>query len=251
VTALTDFAQDDLNVRTGRLSGVAISLIVGNLGALYYSFIWDFSLYQVVVMFMTECVWIGAFSALRLIVASLFSRPYDTKNVGVSPGISLLISGFLIWTLGARFFALIGAILVSLVFVGWKFGDLSGVGMFVEIAGAAILASFPLLIGHTAWFFWDFLIQGEYRTARPGELLERPFVGCRGLLAAIAVALGATVLLPGLATTSAFAILVILGKAALDVRVYLRERTRSHQGQAGSGRTSNGSNTISPGPSTG
>ena len=93
-----------------------------------------------------------------------------------------------------------------------------------------LLASLILTLGHAVSFVWDFLVRGEYRSTTLARLIGGAFAPCLGLFTAVALALGGTLLFPNFATASGFAIVVILLKIAIDVRVYRRERVQLRAG---------------------
>ena len=81
--------MDDAKATAGRTLDVsrlfsrnelgAVSLLAANLGLLFLYFAYNLSLYQLVVIYWWECLWIGIFSAIKLIVSSLLGDPYENR----------------------------------------------------------------------------------------------------------------------------------------------------------------------------
>ena len=90
--------------------------------------------------------------------------------------------------------------------------------------GLVLTSSILFLIGHGISFVTNFLVLGEFRHARVGGLLILPFKRCFALLATIGVAFLVAYNVPGLATTSGFAVVVIVVKLLWDHWLHRRER---------------------------
>jgi len=215
---------DERGRLAGRISVGALSLLIANASLLFVFIAFDVTLFQLIIVFWLESFWIGLFSAIKLIAASILGDPYGNRYVEFSRGANLLTSIFAIGFVSAEFLALFGIVGMALVvasnwFTGNGFGDV--VREDVEVVlGSALL----FLVGHGISFFTNFIALGEYKTARVGTLLSLPFRRCIALLAAIVFAFAATYFVPGFSNTVSFAALLILLKLLWDYRLHLKER---------------------------
>jgi len=94
----------------------------------------------------------------------------------------------------------------------------------VEDLGLILGSATVFFVGHGLSFIINFIILGEYRTARIGTLLALPFRRSLALLGAIVIAFGAMYALPQFASTTAFAVLLITLKILWDYRLHVGER---------------------------
>lgn len=207
-------------------AGAAAGLVLANLAALSFYVARDFTPFQLLVMFVMECLWIGVFNALRLMAASLHGTPYDSRNVDVSPGLSVVLSILMIGTLGARYLGLVALTFAGIVFVQMNLADMDVHDFIEQTLDAVVASGSSLFLGHAVSFVLDDLVRGEYRTARVGDLVKWPFRRCFGLMLAVALALGAASAWPSFADTTTFALLAIGCKIVIDLRLYLHERAR-------------------------
>ena len=209
---------------TRRLGIGALSLLVANAGVLVFYFHWDITLFQLVLVYWCECLWVGIFCAIKLLVASVFGSPYENRYADVSRGAAVFTSVLAIGGTAAAFFSLLGATLMAILFANNTL-VLSSIGDELHrLFGVALGASLLLLAGHAISFVVNFLLLGEYRRARFGELLALPFKRCLALLAAILVSLAVVVAVPALASTAGFAVVIIVLKVLWDIRLHIRER---------------------------
>ena len=81
-----------------------MSLFITNAGMIFLYFALNLTLFQLVVVYWFETLWIGLFAGLRLLTASLFGDPYENRWVDVSPGASFFMSLFAIAKSGGTFF---------------------------------------------------------------------------------------------------------------------------------------------------
>lgn len=208
----------------GRLGLSAISLIVANAAVLYLYLHYDLSLIQVVLIYWCECVWIGFFSAAKLILASIIGDPYENRWAEFSKGGALFASIVVIFFSSSAFFTVLGAVLMIVLFVQHSFdAGSSGIELLGHVS-VVIGTSMVLLVSHGISFVTNFLILGEFRRARFGDLVAMPFKRSLALLLAIVVSLIFVILLPWLASTTLFAAIVVALKLALDLRLHRRER---------------------------
>ena len=201
-----------------------LTLLVVNATFLVMFLVYDLTLFQVAAVYWWECLWIGIFSALKLIVASIIADPYENRWVDFTAGGRVLASLVAIFFVSAEFLGLFFILGVVITFV---FHGLTGIdqGELMRSAlGPVIGSSILFLIGHSVSFVVNFLVGGEYRNARASTLLALPFKRCMALIAAIIAAFTGAWLLPGFANTIGFVILLIVFKLAWDYALHLGER---------------------------
>ena len=207
-----------------RAGAGSLSLLVANASFLFVYIAFDLTLFQLIIVFWLECFWIGLFSAIKLMAASLLGDPYRNRYADFSRAANVLTSMFAIAFVSTEFLGLFGIVGMAIAAASnWITGDglVDVVREDVEIVlGSALL----FLAGHGISFFTNFIAMGEYKTARVGTLLALPFRRCIALLAAIVAAFAVTCLLPGFSSTAAFAILLVLLKLLWDYRLHVRER---------------------------
>jgi hypothetical protein len=177
-----------------------------------------------VLVYWCECVWIGIFSALKLITASMIGDPYRNRVAEVSGGAGLFMSIFVIGMSSTAFFALLGMILMGILMANDALALSSPGDDMMNHIGLVLGASLLLAAAHAISFVGNFLLLGEYKIARFGTLVALPFKRCLALLVTIAVSLAVVAMVPGMASTSAFAVVVIVLKTVWDVWLHRSER---------------------------
>jgi hypothetical protein len=221
----TSIARTDARLPfVGRLGLGAISLIIANTGLLTLYFGYDVTLYQLVLVYWCECVWIGVFSAIKLIVASITGDPYENRWADVSAGAALFASLFVIIFSSMAFFMLLGMMLMSILFAADVLALSSPNDSMYNHVGLVLGASFLLMAGHAVSLIVNFIVLGEYKTARVRTLVALPFHRSLALLVAILVSIAFVTYIPGFANTSAFAVPIILLKLFWDIRLHQKER---------------------------
>jgi len=208
----------------GRLGLGAISLIIANAALLTLYFGYDVTLYQLVLVYWCECVWVGVFSAIKLIVASIIGDPYENRWAEVSAGVALFKSLFVILLSSMIFFLLLGMLLNSILYATDVLALSNPNDAIFNDVDLVLGASFLLMTGHAVSLVVNFLVLGEYKTARVRTLVALPFHRCLALLVAIMVSIAFVTYVPGFANTSAFAVPVILLKVFWDIRLHQKER---------------------------
>ena len=201
-----------------------LTLVVANVAFLVLFLVYDLTLFQVAAVYWWECLWIGLFSALKLIVASIIADPYENRWVHVTPGGRVLASIVAIFFVSAEFLSIFFVLGMVITFV---FHGLTGIDqgeLMLSALGPVLGSSALFLIGHGVSFVVNFLIGGEFRNAKAVTLLALPLKRCIALIAAIVVAFTAAWLLPGFANTTGFVILLIALKLSWDYVLHLRER---------------------------
>ena len=199
----------------------ALGLIAANIGVAIYFFVQELSLYQLVLVFWCECLWIGLASAAKLIVASIIGSPFNDRLSDVSAGAAVLLSLFVIGFAGAGFLSLTGLILMLILSLGEA---LPGGGSEAADVIVILQASLLLAGGHAVSFVAHFLLGGEFRRARVGQLVALPYLRCLALLGAIAISVFVIYHVPFLGDITSFAALLVLFKLAWDLQLHINER---------------------------
>ncbi|HNP34678.1 MAG TPA: DUF6498-containing protein [Woeseiaceae bacterium] len=207
----------------------AASLLLANSGFLILFLVYDLSLYQLVVVYWCECFWVGAFSVLKLGVASLLGDPFQNRYVNVSRGSGLFLSFLTVWFTSGLFFSLL-AMLGLLIFSPLFNATESVTDSPME--NLSFLASITVLLAaaHGISFIANFLCAGEYKHARFGTLLALPFKRCLSMLGAAMLAAVVVYALPELASTMTFALVIIVMKFVADLRLHRGERASLSKG---------------------
>lgn len=202
----------------------AASLIAANVGLAVIYFAYDLTLYQLVLVYWWECLWIGLFSALKLIIASIAGDPFSNRYVGTTAGGRVVLSVVLIGTVSTVFGSALGFTGMSLLWVGEALPGTGAADRAINQVTLILGSSFLFLLGHGLSFVVNFLLLGEFRQARAGALLLLPFKRCLALFACIVVAVFVVLKIPALASAAGFAAVVIVLKLLWDTWLHVRER---------------------------
>lgn len=224
--ALSENTADSIGAthKLGARGVAALSLFAANVGMLFLYFALDLTLFEVVVVYWFEALWVGLFSGLKLLTASLFGDPYENRWVDVSWGSGLFLSLFAIIKSSGFFLTILALTGVALVVAHEGLTGVDG-NDFVREQGPLLLkCSLLFLAGHGLSFVINFLILGEFRHARAGTLLWLPFKRGLALFVTIVAALTALQTWPGVLTYTTFALLLIIVKLAWDYFLHTRER---------------------------
>ena len=210
--------------RLGSSGVAALTLFAANAGMLFLYFALDLTLFQVVVVYWFEALWVGLFSGLKLLTASLFSDPFENRWIDVPPGWAFVLAIYAIFKSGGAFLLLLIFSGVALVVAHQELTGTDGTD-FVRAQGYVLLkCSLLFLVGHGLSFVINFLILGEFRRARFGTLMWLPFKRALALFVTIAAALTAVQTWPGVLSYTGFAALLILVKLTWDIFLHRRER---------------------------
>ncbi|MGB5344619.1 MAG: DUF6498-containing protein [Woeseia sp.] len=202
----------------------ALSLLLANAAVMLCYFIYDMTLFQLVMVYWCECLWIGVASALKLVIASVIGDPYENRWVSFSPGARVFLSCAVIFFASSGFFFLLGMTLMLILIANDSLALSSPQDDALNHIGLVLGVSFILLVGHALSFVVNFLFHREYRAAKVGTLLALPYKRSLALLTVIAVSVGVVMFVPGLASTTAFAVVVILFKVLWDTALHFSER---------------------------
>ena len=210
--------------RLGANSVAGLSLLAANAGLLFLYFALDLTLFQLVVVYWFEALWVGLFSGLKLLTASLFGDPFENRWVEVSRGSGLLLSVYAIFKSGGAFLVLLAFAGIALVVAQQELTGVDGTAFVREHGTLLLRCSLLFLFGHSLSFVINFLVLGEFRRARFGALLWLPFKRGLALFVAIAAALTAVQAWPGVVSYTGFAATLIIVKLTWDVFLHRRER---------------------------
>lgn len=210
--------------RPGKASIGAISLAAANAGLLFLYLYYDLTLFQLILVYWWECFWIGLFCALKLIVASMIGDPYGNKYLEVSGCAGVFLSIAAIGFVGAEFIGIVGLLGFGITAAYSELSGLEPDHLLFDQVGLILGSSILFLAGHGLSFVVNFLILGEYRQARVVSLLFLPFKRCFALFAAVIVAFLVAYYVPGLASGTAFAVILIVVKLLWDYRLHVKER---------------------------
>lgn len=205
-------------------SVAALSLFAANAGLLLIYFALDLTLFQLVFVYWWEALWIGLFSGLKLLTASLFGSPFESRWFDISRGGSFLVSLLAIVKAGAAFLALLVLTGVALIVAQQELTGTDGTDFVRDQFGLILKCSLIFLFGHGLSFIVNFLILGEFRHARFGTLLLLPFKRSLALFVAVVASLTAIQAYPGVLSNTTYAALLIAAKLAWDYFLHRRER---------------------------
>ena len=209
-------------MRPGLVAG--LSLLAANAGMLFLYFALDLTLFLVVVVYWFEALWVGLFSGLKLLTASVFGNPFENRWVDVSRGSGFLLSLFAIAKSGGAFLFLIIITFAALVVAQEALTGVDGSDFAGDQLPLLLKCSLLFAAGHGLSFIVNFLFLGEFRRARFTTLLWLPFKRALALFVTIGAALTALQQWPGILTYTTFAALLIAVKLAWDLFLHWRER---------------------------
>lgn len=210
--------------RLGGSSFAALSLLAANAGMFFIFFAFDLSLFQLVLVYWYEALWIGLFSGLKLLSASLFGDPFENRWVDVSRFGAFLLSLFAIVKAGGAFLILLMLSGLALIVAHQELTGTDGTDFIRAQGGMMLKCSLLFLVGHGLSFVVNFLVLGEFRRARFSTLLWLPFKRAFALFVTIVAALTAIQTWPGIIGYTTFAAVLIVVKLAWDYFLHYRER---------------------------
>lgn len=202
----------------------ALALIAANASLLFIYFIYDLTLFQIVIVYWWEALWIGLYSGLKLLTASLIGNPYENRWVDISRGSGIFIALFSIIKSGVAFLAILMLSGVALVVAQEALTGMPGNDFVGQQWQLLLKCSLVFVVGHGLSFIINFIVLGEFRHARFTTLMWLPFRRSLGLFVTIIVALTAIQTFPGILTANSFAAILISAKLAWDYFLHRRER---------------------------
>lgn len=204
-----------LNRRLDWLTPSAYALIAANLVPLAGVVWFQWTVFEIFVLFWAENVVIGVLNVLRMLLSSV--------DDPVSWGLKLFLVPFFIFHYGMFTFG-------HGVFVFSLFGvkELGSLGPNQEIARLAELLfsmnlGLPLaalFLSHLFSFFWNFIGRGEYRNANVMVLMFRPYG--RIVVLHITLLIGGFILVSLGSPLGGLALLILL-KIGFDLRLHRKE----------------------------
>ncbi len=210
------------------------TLIGSNLLPLAGVLFWGWDAFTILFLFWMENVILGILNFFRLLLAGGGDRGERAGRFFLAPfflvhyGIFTLVHGVFILVLCGPDSPFLGG--------GGRGPDPfelpAAAGALLERSG--LLLSLAVLAGsHVLSFFRDYIGEGEYKTARPGELMIRPY----GRIVVLHLAILGGGFLAALSGSPVWMLtLLVLLKIGLDLKGYLKERLHlalredSHQG---------------------
>jgi hypothetical protein len=202
--------------RVGSSVGAVVALIVANLIPLIGVLFFDWSVWNILIVYWLENGVVGVFNVLKMATATGTRQPPgqpvpDNRKLTLIPafvlhyGIFWVVHGIFVFTL-------------PFLFTGEP-GSASGVN-----PGAILLAGIALAISHGVSFWWNYLRGGEYRRTSPAQLMLAPYG--RLLALHVTIILGAIAIGTTGAQSAAVAILVTI-KLAIDLSLHLSEHRKA------------------------
>ena len=210
--------------RIGARGFAALSLFAANASMLFLYFALDLTLFEVVVVYWFEALWVGLYSGLKLLTASLFGDPFENRWVDVGPFTAILLSVYAMAKAGGAFLFLIVVTGIALVVANEGLTGMPGNEFVAEQGPLLLKCSLLFVVGHGLSFMINFVALGEFRRARFGTLLWLPFKRALALFVTIVGALTAIQTWPGILTYTTFAMLLIVVKLGWDWFLHSRER---------------------------
>lgn len=194
-----------------------VAMILANVIPFAGVFVWRWEVFPLLLLFWFENVIIGAFNALKMLLAG----PRD-------PGawlVKLLVVPFFCFHYGM--FTFVHGVFVMGLF-GGAFRPGAGFPTPAVFWQTALELKLPwamlgLAISHGVSFATNYLGRGEYRRADPQKLMASPYG--RVMVLHFTILLGGFLMLALHSPVAGLALLVVL-KTALDVHAHLRERRK-------------------------
>lgn len=207
-------------------------LLAVNLGVAAYALSHQFGYAELLLLYWAETIIVGVLAVPKLLLVALFRRPVETvDDLRDAAGRTALTVLMLVFC--AALFALLCMLLYAAIVVmprllqvadrdaGLTFSrSLRQGGFHVESVVAALVAS------HVVSFVVNFLVGREFRGGGLLKVAAQPFVRTAKIIAVMVVALAVAFLQPVLSKTTAFALVVVGAKVAVDLHAHLTERKR-------------------------
>lgn len=220
----------------------AFSLLAANGLPLLGVLLWDWNLFNVVVIYWAENVIIGLINILKLI--SCASSNLESKDLPYKHGAKFFCVPFFAVHYGI--FCLVHGVFVF-VLLGGEDGGLDGLsGDWFELLleTGSLWAIVGLAMSHFFSFVRNYLIGGEYRRADLTTLMFQPYG--RIIVLHLAILFGAFAIFL-LGSPIWLLVLLVIGKTALDLAIHLLEHQnhsedQRHDGHDGQNRGNEGFN---------
>jgi hypothetical protein len=185
------------------LASTTLVLVLANLVPIAGVVYWDWSVYTLLLLFWTENLILGIFAVARFWV--LWRYRNDSQGVLGIPLFCLHFGGFMI---------------AHLVLLNSFFAPEEGPIMPVEMLALPFML---LLVSHGISFFTHYIGKGEYRRARPGQLMAQPYLR---VLAFHTVTVIGGFLVAWLGEPLVALLMLVVAKIVIDAIAHLREHGR-------------------------
>jgi len=206
-------------IRAGQITPTALVLITANLLPLYGVLVLDWPVLPMMVLFWLENVVIGVLNILRILFASPAGSARWTRKFFLA----------MFFTVHYGLFTAIHGLIVFSMFGGEPYKALID-GLWTMDAARYAITKYSLWPGITALaashlfsFFWNYLGQREFQTARPETLMHAPYN--RVVILQVTIIFGG--LLVHLFNSPLWALLLLIGlKIGVDLRAHLMEHRK-------------------------
>ncbi|TVQ34843.1 MAG: DUF3137 domain-containing protein [Wenzhouxiangella sp.] len=179
-------------------------LVLVNLIPVIGVLFWDWSVYTLVLLFWAENLIVGAFNVARMWV--LWRLRNDSKMIVMIPFFCLHYGLFM---------------LVHLMFLIWMFRP---EGESVLPLGVLWVPFLALAVSHGVSFFTHFMGRGEYKEAKPDDLMSLPYA--RVLVLHVTILVGGF-LVAYMGEPLVALIVLVMAKILIDVAAHRREHLRN------------------------
>lgn len=207
--------DDSPNTRPAWLTPSAMVLIAANLVPLAGAVLFQWTVFEIIVLFWAENVIIGALNVLRMLLASAGDAVNWMSKIFLIP--------FFVFHYGM--FTFVHGIFVFTLFGGEKFAS-AGLPDEIETLFDSVLTlglGIPLsalFLSHAFSFFWNYVGKGEYRNSDVKMLMGRPYG--RIVVLHMTIIIGGFIL-ASLGSPLGGLMLLILLKIGFDLRAHRKE----------------------------
>lgn len=220
--------------------GTILFLVAVNLIPLAGVLFWHWSLFQVVALYWTENVIVGAVNLLKMGVScggadSDRKAPTPPEFTGRQALAANHASKFFLmpfFTVHYGMFCLVHGLFVAALLgkmeLHHETGFFGAMGTMITkaLADGGWLAAAGLLIGHLVAFFQEFVLNGEYRRTYAHQLMIAPYG--RILVLHLAILFG-SFLIMALGSPLLLLLLLVAGKIALDLKLHAMAQAKAIQ----------------------
>lgn len=208
-----------------------LALVVANLLPLWGVCFLKWDAFYIILLYWSENLVIGFYNILKIAVAKVHHPIEHIAKLFFTPFFVVHYSGFMaihgLFVLA--FTKKIAGPLVSgkpwpcfLVFVQLLLGVIKK--MLLAITPQMKLAILALFISHGVSFVYNYLLKGEYATAKPKDLMNQPYA--RVVVMHIAVIAGGFCAMT-IGSPVPLLFVLVIGKIILDVKMHLREHKKA------------------------
>ncbi len=204
-----------LNRRPDWLTPSAYVLIVANLVPLAGAVLFQWTVFEIVLLFWAENVIIGALNVLRMLIAS--------AGDPVSWAMKFFLIPFFVFHYGM--FTFVHGVFVFSLFGNEELGSTEFPDVLAPMSDSALalglgIPLMALFLSHAFSFLWNYVGKGEYRNTDLRMLMIRPYG--RIVVLHVTIIIGGFLLML-LNSPMAGLVLLILLKVAFDLRAHRKE----------------------------